>query len=83
MHKHRTRCVPLLVRELVVHHSGQLHQLYQVPCILRRSPVQPVGELDVDNYTVRRSSVGDIQLPDYIVWCLEQRRIETWRFKKI
>ena len=63
MYQQRTRRVPLLVRELVVHHAGQLDQLDQVPCILWCSPVKPVGKLDVDNHTVRthgRSSVCHI-----------------------
>ena len=35
MDQQRTRGVPLLVGELVVHDAGQLDQLDQVPCILR------------------------------------------------
>ena len=68
--KQRTGRVFLLVRELVVHHAGQLDQLDQVPCVLGCRPVQPVGELDVDNHPVcalALSSVRHVQLSDYVV----------------
>ena len=73
MDQQRTGRVPLFVGELVIHDVGQLDQLDKVPCILRGWPVQPVGELDVDNHTVRalaRSSVGHVQLSHYVVRCL-------------
>ena len=68
--KQRTGRVFLLVRELVVHHAGQLDQLDQVPCVLRCGSVQPVGELDVDNHMVcalALSSMCHVQFSDYVV----------------